>query len=99
MHRASVRSVLARKSYVAQQAYRQNLRYLRIYYSYVKKNKKAIIALNCFSSKINLKGRSIIKDACIFTGRSRGVTSVRVNRMQIRPLMEVGAIKGLKKHY
>ena len=99
MHRAVIRAVNARKIYANQQAYRQNLRYLRIFYYYVKKNKKALFALNCFSSKLNLKGRSMIKDTCIVTGRSRGLTSVNINRMQIRPLTESGAIKGLKKFY
>jgi len=99
MHRASVRAIKHRKNYLQQQSFRQNYRYLRIYHSYIKKSNKTLAALNCFSSKINLRSRSFVKDACIFTGRSRAVTSIRINRMQVRPLMEAGALKGLKKLY
>lgn len=99
MHRAVIRALNYRKKYLEQQSYRQNLRFLRIYYYYVKKSNKSLAALNCFSSKKNLSGRSFIKDACIFTGRSRAVTSIKINRMQVRPLMEAGALKGLKKYY
>jgi len=63
------------------------------------KKRKAIRTLNCYSSKINFKGRAIIKDTCFATGRSRALTSVNLSRMQVRKFAALGCLIGIKKFY
>jgi len=103
LHRAAVRAVKHRKDYLKTQDARGVLKFLRIKYFYGKGRpgrKTMLKALDNYNSSINFKkGRAIIKDACIVTGRSRGITSINVSRMQVRNLMIMGALRGLKKYY
>jgi ribosomal protein S14 len=103
LHRAAFRAIKNRKKYLETQPARSILKYLRISYFYNKNRsgrKRMLKVLNSYNNIANFKkGRAIIKDACIVTGRSIAVTSINVSRMQVRDLMISGALRGLKKHY
>jgi len=99
MHRASIRALKHRKEYLAKQSARSVFKYLRINYCITKPNKRVRRVLSRYTTKSNLKCKSRIKDACIITGRSKGVTRVNLSRMQIRKFVAMGCIQGLKKYY
>jgi ribosomal protein S14 len=98
MHRASNRALKHRNIYIENQATKRVLKYLRLHFA-LKKKKTPMFHLLSFKTKLNIKSKSIIKDACIFSGRSRGLTAINVSRFNIRELMLGGGLKGLKKYY
>jgi ribosomal protein S14 len=72
---------------------------LRHHFFVVKRNRKALRVLTGYNTRLNFKGRAMIKDTCLVTGRSRALTTINLSRMQIRKIAAMGCVPGLKKFY
>ena len=98
MFNVARRAIKNAKAYNKERLTKVILKNLRRSFFKIKK-RKAIRSLNCYSSKINFKGRAIIKDSCLVTGRSRALTSVNLSRMQVRKFAALGCLVGIKKFF
>lgn len=72
---------------------------LKHHFIKVKKNKKVRRALQGYNTRNNFKGRAMIKDTCLVTGRARALTTINLSRMQVRKFAAMGCVPGLKKFY